>query len=174
MSTLKTVTFAYRMQEDRVLVAINLGQADVWSCWLTRRLALAVLQQAGTFVASTSPLARRAEPSYRSEVVAFERDAAMQATAKSVSPTPRDALNACVAGAELAVKVTITPKGERLWVELAGDRGGEASGFVPRANFQRLLRMLQVEVERAQWTVATPAAPPAPPPATGTPGPARH
>jgi hypothetical protein len=172
MPTLKTVTFAYRTQEDRVLVAINLGQADAWACWLTRRLALAVLQQAGTFVASTSPLARRAEPSYRSEVVAFEQDAAMETTAKAVSPTPREALDGCAGSAELAVKLSITPKGERLWVELAGDRGGGASGLVPRADFQRLLRMLQVEVERAQWAVATPAAASAMQP--GVPGPARH
>jgi hypothetical protein len=58
MPTLKSITFAYRAQEDRVLAAINLGQADTWSCWLTRRLSLAVLERAGTFVASTSPLAK--------------------------------------------------------------------------------------------------------------------
>ena len=95
MPTFKTITFDYRPQEDRVLAAINLGQLDAWSCWLTRRLSLAVLERAETFLASTSLLAKRAGPTYQGELVAFEKDAAMAATAKAVSPTPRDVLDAC-------------------------------------------------------------------------------
>ena len=40
---LKNLTFVYVPREDRVLAAINAGQQEAWSCWLTRRLALAVL-----------------------------------------------------------------------------------------------------------------------------------
>ena len=39
MSALRSITFAYRAREDRVLAAVNLGQAEAWSCWLTRRLS---------------------------------------------------------------------------------------------------------------------------------------
>jgi hypothetical protein len=44
----KTVTFLYAPQEDRIAAAINAGAPDAWSCWLTRRLALAVAPGAGT------------------------------------------------------------------------------------------------------------------------------
>jgi hypothetical protein len=169
---LKTITFAYRALEDRVLAAVNLGHADAWSCWLTRRLSLALLERAGTFLASTSPLAKRAAPSYRGEVAAFEQDAAIAATAKGMSPTPRDALEASAAGAELAVKLTITPQGERLRLELGGDRGGAVTGLLLRADFQRILRMLEVEVIRGNWVMVAQA--PAPAPQLEAPNPARH
>src|SRR5271166_1785486 len=123
MPALKTITFAYRAVEDRVLAAVNLGHDDAWSCWLTRRLSLVLLERAGTFLASTSPLAKRGAPGYRDELAAFERDAAMAATVKAMSPTPREALDASANGAELGLKLTVTPHGERLRIDLAGDRG---------------------------------------------------
>ena len=172
MPTFKTITFDYRPQEDRVLAAINLGRVDSWSCWLTRRLSLAVLERAGTLLASTSLLAKRAGPTYQGELVAFEKDAAMAATAKAVSPTPRDVLDACAAGAELAVKVTMTAKGEHLSVELLGERGGQVTGLLLRVEVQRILRMLQLEVERGNWIIGPPAAPAAVHP--GPANPVRH
>ena len=172
MPVLKTITFAYRALEDRVLAAVNLGHPDAWSCWLTRRLSLALLERAGKLLVSSSPLASRAAPGYREELAAFEQDAAMAATAKGMSPTPRDALNASAPGAELAVKLTITPQGERLRIELAGDRGGTATGLLLRADFQRILRMLEVEVLRGKWVMVTEA--PGPAQQTDAPKPARH
>ena len=168
---MKTITFAYRALEDRVLAAVNLGHADAWSCWLTRRLSLALLERAGTFLASTSPLAKRAAPSYRGEVAAFEQDAAIAATAKGMSPTPRDALEASAAGAELAVRAD-DAQGERLRLELGGDRGGAVTGVLPRADFQRILRMLEVEVIRGNWVMVAQA--PAPAPQLEAPKPAQH
>src|SRR5262249_34725761 len=76
MLALKSITFAYRPREDRVLAAVNLGQAEPWSCWLTRRLSLAMLERAQKFLASTSPLAQRTTPDHRTELAAFERGAA--------------------------------------------------------------------------------------------------
>ena len=168
MSTLKSITFAYRPYEDRVLAAINLGQLDAWSCWLTRRLSLAVLERAETFLARTSLLAKRAGPTYQGEVVAFEQNAAMAATEKVVSPTPRDVLDTCAAGAELAIELTMTAKGERLSVKLVGDRGGQVTGLLLRVEVQRMLRMLRLEVERGNWIISAPAAP-----AAMHPGPAK-
>src|SRR6516162_6556214 len=46
LRALKTITFLYVPQEDRIAGAINAGHPDAWSCWLTRRLALAVLERA--------------------------------------------------------------------------------------------------------------------------------
>jgi hypothetical protein len=172
MPVLKTITFAYRALEDRVLAAVNLGHPDGWSCWLTRRLSLALLERAGKLLASSSPLASRAAPGYREELAAFEQDAAMAATAKGMSPTPRDALDPSAPGAELAVKLTITPQGERLRIELAGDRGGAATGLLQRADFQRILRMLEAEVLRGKWVMVAKA--PEPAQQTDAPKPVRH
>ncbi len=60
LRTLKTITFVYAPQEDRIAAAINAGGPDAWSCWLTRRLALAVLERATEYLANTSDLAQRA------------------------------------------------------------------------------------------------------------------
>ena len=89
MPVLKTITFAYRALEDRVLAAVNLGHPDAWSCWLTRRLSLALLERADKLLASTSALASRAAPGYREELAAFEQDAAMAATAIAPSQPTR-------------------------------------------------------------------------------------
>jgi hypothetical protein len=70
------------------------------------------------------------------------------------------------------VKLTITPQGERLRIELAGDRGGAATGLLQRADFQRILRMLEVEVLRGKWVMVAKA--PAPAQQTDAPKPARH
>ena len=60
MRALRSITFVYVPREDRILAAINAGRDDAWSCWLTRRLALAVLERTTDFVASSSDLAQRA------------------------------------------------------------------------------------------------------------------
>ncbi len=172
MPALKTITFAYRALEDRVLAAVNLGHHDAWSCWLTRRLSLALLDRAGAFLASSSPLAKRAAPGYCSELAAFEADADLAATAKAMSPTPRDALAASAPAAELVVKLTITAQGERLHIELAGERGGTATGLLQRADLRRMLRMLEVEVVRGKWVAAAKGDAPGQP--TDAPGPSRH
>jgi hypothetical protein len=60
LRALKTVTFLYVPQEDRIAGAINAGHPDAWSCWLTRRLALAVLERATGYIARSqtgAPLA---------------------------------------------------------------------------------------------------------------------
>ena len=72
LRVLTSITFVYVPREDRIAVAINAGRADAWSCWLTRRLALAVLQRATEYLVSTSDLAQRAPAEFRSEAVAFE------------------------------------------------------------------------------------------------------
>src|ERR1700724_277194 len=85
---LKTITFVYKTREDRVLAAINSGKPEAWSCWLTRRVALLLLEHAANLLASTSSLVQRAPADVRSELVAFEREAAIAKTAKAMSHTP--------------------------------------------------------------------------------------
>jgi hypothetical protein len=73
MPTVKTITFSYRPKEDRLLAGINLGQPDVWACWLTRRLSLAVVAGWKKFLADTSRLAQQTASDHRQELAEFER-----------------------------------------------------------------------------------------------------
>jgi hypothetical protein len=90
---LKSITFAYDTREDRILAAVNPGHPDAWSCWLTRRLALALLERTGEFLASTSSLVQRASADHRGEILAFEQDAAIARTAKCPSGNILNPLN---------------------------------------------------------------------------------
>jgi hypothetical protein len=148
---LKSVNFSYVAEQDRILAAINPGHPQAWSCWLTRRLVLVLLERAAEFVASTSPLMRKAPAVVRGEIVAFEREAAMAMTAKAMSATPVDVLKTSALAAELAVRLTISSQADKFRVELRGETGGGATGLFARAELQRLLQMLQAEVVKAGW-----------------------
>jgi hypothetical protein len=166
---LKTITFVYDTREDRILAAINAGHPAAWPCWLSRRLALALLDRAAEYLLSTSALAQRAPADFRGEFVAFERDAAIANTADAMSNTPTDVLKSSATRAELAERVTISNQGNRFRLELRGQSGGGAVGVPTRAEIQRILQMLQAEVAKAGW-LATPAKSQAAP-ATDTAGP---
>jgi hypothetical protein len=171
---LKNVTFVYVPREDRILTAINAGRPDGWSCWLTRRLALALLERTTDYIASSSDLAQRAPADLRSEMVAFERDAAIARTAPSMSTTPDAILASSAAGAELAERLTISHHGDGYRLALRGRKDEGAAGVLKRAELQRLLQMLQLEIAKAAW-LAPPGKPQAAPaPAAPQSKPARH
>jgi hypothetical protein len=171
---LETITFKYAPREDRVLAAINAGKTLAWSCWLTRRLVLALLERAAELVANTSALTQRAPADARGEVVAFEREAAIAGTAKAMSHTPGEILKKSETGAELVDLVTISIRGNDFQMEMRGDDGGGAAGPVARAALQRILQMLQAEVSKAEWLGTPGKSPAAPVPEEIGPKPARH
>ena len=167
---LSSITFVY-VREDRIAVAINAGRADAWSCWLTRRLALAVLQRATEYLVSTSDLAQRAPAEFRGEAVAFEREAAIAKTAPAMSSTPPAVLKASTDTAELAERLTISREGEAFRLELRGQGEHGAAGIVNRAELQRVLQMLYTAAMQANWLAphttgeVSPAVPTEPKPA---------
>jgi hypothetical protein len=154
MRTLTSLTFIYVPREDRVLAAINAGHPDAWSCWLTRRLSLAVLDRATDYLATKSELAQRAPAEIRGELVAFERDAAIAKTAAAMSVTPPAILNQSATTAELGDRLTISQHGAGFRLELRGQGEGGAAAMLKPAELQRILQMLQVEVNKAGWLVA--------------------
>jgi hypothetical protein len=157
---LKSITFAYDPREDRVLAVVNSGRPPAWSCWLTRRLVLALLDNGTKFLTTTSALAQRAAPEARREVVAFEREAAVAKTAPAMSVTPSAVLKTNVAAAELLHQVTLTQQDERVRMDLRGTAGGASSANLERAELQRILQMLHGEVGKAGWqAVPTPPGP---------------
>jgi len=171
---LRSVTFVYVPREDRILTAINAGHPDAWSCWLTRRLALAVLERTTNYIAGSSNLAQRAPADLRSEMIAFERDAAIAKTAAAMSNTPGAVLTSTAAAAELADRLTISQHGDGFRLELRGQIDEGVAGVLKRAELQRLLQMLQAEIAKAAW-LAAPAKPQtAPAPAAPDTKPARH
>ena len=171
---LKSITFAYDPREDRVLAVVNPGHPPTWSCWLTRRLVLSLLDNGGKFLASTSTLVQRAAPEARREVAAFEREAAVANTAPAMSVTPPEVLKMTVATAELVHQVTLTQQGERMRMELRGVAGGGSEAGLTRAELQRVLQMLHAEVAKAAWSAAPAAAAPTAQPEEAAPKPARH
>jgi hypothetical protein len=151
MRPLKSVNFTYVTREDRVLATINPGDSEAWSCWLTMRLVLSLLERAAEFLASTSALVRQAPTDVRGELVTFEREAAAAMTAKAMSNTLPNILKASATVAELAELLTISSRADGFRVELRGEKGGGAAGLLARAELQRFLQMLQAEVARAGW-----------------------
>jgi hypothetical protein len=155
---LRSISFSYIAAEDRILTIVNPGDPEAWSCWLTRRLVLALFERTENFLASTSSLMKQVPAGARYDLIDFEREAAMAITAKAISKTPDDAINASASMAELAQLLTISSRANKIRVELRGKRGGTAAGLVTRAELQRILRMLQVQVVRAGW-LSAPAKP---------------
>lgn len=174
LRALKTVTFLYVPLEDRVTAAINAGHQDAWSCWLTRRLALAVLERATEYLASTSNLAQRAPAELRREAIAFEREAAIVKTASAMSQTPPEVLKSSTGAAELAERLTIAREQDAFRLELRGQSGNGAAGTVKREEITRILQMLHAVVAQAGWLALPGAARPASAAAPADPKPARH
>lgn len=164
LRVLKSITFRYDGKQDRILAAANAGQAEAWSCWLTRRVALALLERSTEFLEKSSDLAKRASADVRSDLVNFERDAAIANTAGAMSNTPQNVLKDSAANAELLQQLSFTQRGNRFRLELRGERGGGADGSLTRDEFQRVLQMLQTEVVKGNWIGAPTAAVAAPTP----------
>jgi hypothetical protein len=174
LRVLKNLTFVYVQREDRVLAAINAAREDAWACWLTRRLALAVIERATDYVARTSDMAQRAPADLRGEFVAVERDAAIAKTAQAMSVMPPAVLQSGVPAAQLAERLTIAQQGAGFRLELSEKSGEGAAAVLKRDELQRILQMLQGEIAKAGW-FAGPAKPQAAPtPAAGDTNPARH
>jgi hypothetical protein len=171
---LRSITFAYDSREDRILAVVNPRHPPPWSCWLTRRLVLSLLENADKFLANTSTLALRAAPEVRGEIAEFEREAAVAKTAPAMSMTPSEVIKTTAATAELVQQVTLTQQGEQIRMELRGMAGGASTAGLARAELQRILQMLQSEVVKAGW-LAGPATPaPASQPVESDPKPSRH
>jgi hypothetical protein len=174
LRALKSVTFVYVPQEDRIAAAINPGQPDAWSCWLTRRIALALLERASEYLTSTSELAQRVPAEMRSDTIAFEREAAIVTTAQSMSQTPPEILKSSTIKAELADRLQIAQQADGFRFELLGQSGEGAAGMLKRNELQRILQMLQGVAAKAGW-FAAPVKPQAPSSAAmPDPAPARH
>jgi hypothetical protein len=171
---LKTITFAYEPREDRILTAINAGRSESWSCWITRRQVLTLLEHSVEFVAKTSPVMPRVAAALRPEVAAIEREAAIVKTAPSMSHTPPEIVRSAVPAAELVQRLTFIQKGDSIVMEVRGSDDG-AEGVLTRAEFQRILQMLQIESAKGQWLMppATAASTPSGD-ATPAPKPFRH
>jgi hypothetical protein len=154
LRALKTLTFVYVPREDRVMAAINAGHGDAWSCWLTRRLSLAILERAPQYLQSKSDLTQRAPADLRSEMASFEREAAIAKTAGAMSVTPPQVLQQSASAAELADRLSITQQSEGFRFELLGLTGAGAGAVFRADELQRTLQMLQGEVVKAGWIAA--------------------
>jgi len=173
MRAIASITFVYQPREDRIAAAVNPGRPDAWSCWLTRRIALALLERMPDFLEGTSALAKRAPAEMRGEFTAFEREAAIAKTQRAMSVTPPEILQSSANAAELIDRVSIIPQGQNFRLELYGMSGDGAAAGLSRAELQRILQMLHGVVAKAGWLQAPAAVAPAAPAESGA-KPSRH
>src|ERR1700722_5692616 len=175
LQVLTTVTFVYEPSEDRIAAAINAGRPEAWSCWLTRRLALALLERGSGYLTKTSDLAQQTPTELRGEFAAFEREAALASTAGAMTKTPPEILRSSASTAELAEQLTISQHSKGGFkFELRGRSGAGAAGLLTRAEMQRMLAMLRSVVAKAGWVASPPMPQPSQSAAANLPKPVRH
>jgi hypothetical protein len=148
---LRSLSFVYDLREDRILAAINAGTPDVWSCWLTRRITLALLARVREILAHTSSLAQQTPAAARDQVMAFERDTALLQTESRMTQIPPNVIADSATVGELIERLSIGRQGDGFRVELQGLKGGAAAGVLRRIGLQRISQMLQDEVVKAGW-----------------------
>jgi hypothetical protein len=163
---LKTVTFAYDVAEDRIAAVLNVGMPEAWACWLTRRITLPVLRQVQGLLDRTSALAQQVGAEFRTEIAAFEREAATANLSNALRPTPLDSLKTITAQAKCLQRLMITPQGGAFRIAFQTTANDGASGLIDRADLHRIMQVLRREAHRANWIDAAAPAPetaPAPP-----------
>lgn len=149
MIIIKSLSPLYDAQQDRILIAVNAGQADECSFWLTRRMTLTSLARLGEYLDRTSEIAAKAPVEFRLEVAAMERAAA--ASTASLARTPNQQIQSAALRSELATKISVTPKNGNMRLELFGDEGNEVSGGLTRAELQTILILIRQEASKADW-----------------------
>lgn len=162
VKTIRAINFRYVPKEDRILVTINPGAAEGWSCWLTRRVVRSLLDSSTEFLVKTSDVLHRASKDVQGEIIAFEREAAMVATSRAITQTPADVLEQSARTAGLVEKITISRQSNRLRLELKGEQAEGAMGWIDRPALQRILQMLELEAAKAGWFAGSPPPNPAP------------
>jgi hypothetical protein len=153
----QTLTLSYDPREDRILAAVNVSQPDHWSCWLTRRLTLAVLEQTPAYLTQTSPLTQKTPIDYRSDLIQFEHQAAMAQTAPALSRTDNEVVRTVAVEAALAERLSLHSIPNGFVFELVDIHGQTRQIGMERAHLQRVLHMIADEAARAGWIA--PAAP---------------
>lgn len=171
MRQVRSIALAYDAGQDRLFASVNPGAPDASAFWITRRLALDIVARLPPALAERSAAVQQAPAQFRPEVAAFERQAAVADTGSHFTQTPNDVLRRMVAAAELLVTLSLNVQADGVAVELRGERGAGASGVWTRADVQRLLHLIEQEVVRAGWIVASAgaSAPQVPPPPAGKP-----
>ena len=160
MQSLNSITLHYDANEDRLLVVINAGSADFCGYWLTRRLALNVIEAANPYLNRMSPVVNKTPTALRGELATMEREVALASTQESLSQTPTAALESASVTAELAVELTISLEQRGFRLKFRGRKGGEAAVGCSRAELQRVVHMMEQEVAKASWREGPPATPP--------------
>ncbi len=151
MPELRALALAYEAIQDRIVAVVNPGSLDSVSFWLTRRLALGILDRLPGVLEASSAATVQAPVEYRRDIAAFEREAAVAGTEGAMTRTDEQAMRVSAAAAELALSLSVTDENGRVRLDLTGVSGAKASGLLERAYLQRILHMIAQEVDKAGW-----------------------
>lgn len=151
MTLLESITLRYNPDEDRILAVVNAGAANAKGYWLTRRMALNMIDAVIPYLERLSPVASKTPLEHRSELATMEREVAIASTQQSVSRTPDDIVANVAGEAELAREVTIAVEGEALRLIIRGRGGSDSTGVWARVLVQRIIHELEQQVAQAGW-----------------------
>lgn len=146
----QSVTFSYDAVEDRIAAITDINSSSSPSFWLTRRMTLAFLRQASEHLERTSSAVAHAAADHRADVAAFEREAALAATAGALSPSGVQALAQGKVRAVRANSMGFQPHGVGVRFILQADGLAAASDW-SRPLFLRILKVLEGEAAKAGW-----------------------
>ena len=125
MRSPSSITLHYDANEDRILIAINAGSPEVAAYWLTRRLALKLVQAANPYLDRMSPVLSKAPTAVRRELATMDREVALASTQKNLRATPNTVLNGASKLAELARELVIVQKKPGFALNFHGRSGRE-------------------------------------------------
>lgn len=161
MRSPSSITLHYDASEDRILVAIDAGAPEVAAYWLTRRLALNLVQAANPYLDRMSPVLSKAPTAVRRELATMEREVALATTYKNLRRTPDAVLKSASKLAELARELVITQSKQGFGLKFGGCKGRETIVGCSRSDLQRIIHMVEQEMAKANWHDLRPAdAPP--------------
>jgi hypothetical protein len=151
MHPIKLIAVRYDTSEDRILVAFNAGSPEESSFWLTRRLALMLLNEAMPILQRTSALGKLIPAEHQADLTAMERDAALASVSSRLSPARAEAIKSARHRAETAIVLRLSHTAKRVSIIVERRTGLHASGTCSRTEFQRFLYMIEKQIDVANW-----------------------
>ncbi len=152
MINILSFTFQFDPVEDRIRLVGNLdnGENRV-DFWLTRRLALRILNASDELVQHTSKRVSESPPEFREATAQFEHDQARERMEVTNQPIPESAERE---GPELLHRIDISHRDGRYQLRLFGQDDPDnvaAAGVVTYEELHQVLHLIHLGAERLDW-----------------------
>lgn len=151
MITINTFTFQFDFAEDRIRLVGNLdNDAPRIDFWLTRRLALRLLEAGNQMVQQTSQRVAESPAEFRQATARFEHEEARQNMEVSTQPIP----NTVTTSPELLQRIDLAHKNGRYQLRLFGQDDPDEIAAVCVLTYPELhqiLYLIHMGCEKLDW-----------------------